>query len=220
MNSLVVDLGAVSRPAPPIGFASEIASALRIEAGARRRIPVLTIHDYLIGWIKPRLMPYSIGAFASLIFFAVMFAGLRSSLLAFQDWDTASRQSQNSVKFREYGGYDITRPISAELYAAGRAPFSVDSPSLNPRGALAAFTQSALQRNEDDDMVVIADVFSNGSASIADIVQAPRDPHMLDEFQAALRQNPAFVPAVYDGRPQTMRVVFSIQKVDVRERQF
>jgi hypothetical protein len=43
---------------------------------------------------------------------------------------------------------------------------------------------------------------------------------MLDDFQHALRQSPAFVPASFDRRPQTMRVVFVIQKVDVRERNF
>ena len=149
-----------------------------------------------------------------------MFAGLRSSLRAFHDWDVATRQAQDSVTFKAYGGYDIMQPISAELFAAGRAPFSADSPSLNPRGALAAFTLSALQQDEDDDMVVVADVFSNGSASLADVMQAPRDRRMLDEFQVALRKNPAFVPASFDRRPQTMRVVFVIQKVDVRERQF
>jgi hypothetical protein len=69
-------------------------------------------------------------------------------------------------------------------------------------------------------MVVVADVFSNGSASLADVVQPPRDRRMLEEFQAALRQNAAFVPASYDRRPETMRVVFVVQKVKVNEQEF
>ena len=72
----------------------------------------------------------------------------------------------------------------------------------------------------DDDMVVVADVFSNGAASVADIMQAPRDRRMLDEFQKALRQDAAFVPAAMDRRPETMRVVFSVQRVDVRDRNY
>lgn len=219
LRELVRELGDVVRPVPSGDLASTITSALRIEAAARQPKP-LSFSATVMDWLQPRLMPYTIGAFASLIFFTVMFAGLRSSLLAFHDWDVAARQAQDSVEFKAYGGYDITQPISAERYAAGRAPFSADSPSLNPRGALAAFTRSAQHQDEDDDMVVVTDVFSNGSASLADVMQAPRDLRMLDEFQVALRKNPAFVPASFDRRPQTMRVVFVIQKVDVREREF
>jgi hypothetical protein len=69
-------------------------------------------------------------------------------------------------------------------------------------------------------MVVVADVFSNGSASLAGVVQAPRDKQMLDEFERALRKDAAFVPASMDNRPETMRVVFAVQKVDVDDRNF
>jgi hypothetical protein len=69
-------------------------------------------------------------------------------------------------------------------------------------------------------MIVVADVFSNGAASLADVVQAPRDRQMLADFEVALRQSAAFVPASLDRRPDTMRVVFTVQKVDVRERSF
>jgi hypothetical protein len=43
---------------------------------------------------------------------------------------------------------------------------------------------------------------------------------MLTDFEVALRQSAAFVPASLDRRPGTMRVVFSVQKVDVRDRSF
>ncbi len=221
LRSLVNGLGQLSRPTTPPDLAASITSAIRIEAAASRRQPKFTFTEEVMRWLQPRLMPYTVGAFASIIFFMVMFAALRTSLMAFRDWDVATRQAQDAAAFQSSTGYDITRPITPEIYAARRAPFSVDSPSLNPRGALAAFTKSALHSQEDDDdMVVVTDVFSNGSASLAEVMQAPRDPRMLDQFQDALRKNPAFVPASYDRRPQTMRVVFVIQKVDVRERQF
>jgi len=40
---------------------------------------------------------------------------------------------------------------------------------------------------------------------------------MLADFEKALRQNAAFVPASMDRRPETMRVVFSVQRVDVHD---
>jgi hypothetical protein len=69
-------------------------------------------------------------------------------------------------------------------------------------------------------MVVVTNVFSNGSASLVDVVQAPRDKRMLDDFESALRQNAAFVPASLDRRPDTMRVVFTVQRVGVDGRSF
>jgi hypothetical protein len=171
-------------------------------------------------------MPYTVGAFASTLLFIGMFAALRTSLMAFRDWDNASRVSQE-VSYRVLyvqggeGAYNIHEPVSAEYLSALRAPYATESPSLNPRGALAALTRSHAHRGDgDDDMIVVTDVFSNGSATLADVVQAPRDRRMLDDFQNALRKDPAFVPASFDRRPQTMRVVFVIQKVDVREREF
>lgn len=227
MQSLLRGLRYMQRPAAPEGLAIAISDVIRVEAASRRRRDSRTFSDNITQWIQPRLMPYTVGAFASLLFFAVMFAGLRSSLMAFHDWDVAARNAENARQFQIVfvpggdEGPDITIPISSEGYAARRAPFSTDSPSLDPQGALAALTRSvSLNREGDDDMVVVADVFGNGTASLADVVQAPRDPRMLDNLQSALRKNPAFVPASFDRRPQTMRVVFVIQKVDVREREF
>jgi hypothetical protein len=67
-------------------------------------------------------------------------------------------------------------------------------------------------------MVIVADVFTNGSASLANVVQAPRDRRMLQEVANALQRDAAFVPASLDRRPETMRVVFSVQRVEVHER--
>jgi len=69
-------------------------------------------------------------------------------------------------------------------------------------------------------MVIVADVFTNGSASLANVMHAPRDRRVLEDFERALRQNAAFVPAALDRRPETMRVVFSVQRVDVREQPY
>jgi hypothetical protein len=93
---------------------------------------------------------------------------------------------------------------------------------LNPGGALATLTSEPTRgnRHQDDNMMVVADVFTNGSASMADVMHAPRDRRMLADFEKALRQNAAFVPAALDRRPETMRVVFSIQRVDVRDRNY
>jgi hypothetical protein len=207
---------------PPADLASSINDALMIEAAARRQSPKASAGARLARFLEPRLMPYSIGSFASVVLFIAMFAALRPHFVALHE---AAAQSSAVYVIPATAGYDLTKPVNSADYAASRAPYAEQSPSLNPKGALATLTRSyanpQTNRPEDaDDMIVVADVFSNGAASLADVVQAPRNRRMLNDFQTALRQDAAFVPASMDRRPDTMRVVFTVQKVDVRDRNF
>lgn len=222
LRALTRQLRMISRPLPPADLAATINDALLIEAAARHQSPEPSIGGRLARFLQPRLMPYSVGWVASVILFISMFAALRPHFIALQE-----AAAYSSAVYVIPGGapYDLTKPVNSEDYAASRAPFAEHSPSLNPKGALATLTRSyatpRANRPEDaDDMIVVADVFSNGAASLADVVHPPRNRQMLNDFQMALRQDAAFVPASLDRRPDTMRVVFSVQKVDVRERNF
>jgi hypothetical protein len=219
-RSISRNLRQLTRPGPPLDLASSISARLTIEAAAQRQSRQRPWAERLSVWLEPRLMPYSVGSFASVVLFAAMFVALSPHFMALQQ---ASRQLSTVLVFRPSPGFDLNQPVSSEDFSNLRAPYAEQSPSLNPGGALAALTSSYVQprQNQDAyDMIVVADVFSNGSASLADVVQAPRDRQMLADFEVALRQSAAFVPASYDRRPDTMRVVFTVQKVDVRERSF
>lgn len=214
-KTVMSGIWATPRPVAPVALSAAITDALFVEAADAKREKQRSFADVISGWLQPRLLPYSAGAVASLLLFVAMFAGLRSSLTGFHKWD----QTDKMIAARyEEEGYDLYQPITPEHYAARRSAYSPESPSLNPSGALAAMTLSPPARDGDDDMVVAVDVFSNGIAALAGVVQPPRDRRMLDQLQDALRKDPAFVPAVYDRRPQTMRVVFVVQKVAVSER--
>jgi hypothetical protein len=222
MRSLARSLRVLTRPTPPPDLAPSISDALAIEAAALRREPHLPLGVLIARWLRPRLMPYTIGTFASLLLFISLLGALRPHLVALREAEMASREAATFRVFVPRGserGFDITQPVSPEAWSRSRAPFAVQSPSLNPRGALAAltFAPSHGHAEDADDMVVVTDVFSDGQASLADVVQAPRDHRMLEDFQDALREGPAFVPASFDRRPQTMRVVFVVQKVRVSE---
>jgi hypothetical protein len=219
----VVELRALKRQlslmtplAPPADLAATITDALAIEAAAQRQQPTPSLGRRVARFVEPWVMPYSAGSFASVIMFFLMFAALRPHFVALRE----AAASQRGMYV-----YDIYQPITKEGLAAERAPFTVVSPTLNPGGALAALTISYARPHAEidgdaDDMIVVTDVFSNGAAALADVVQPPRDRRMLDEFESALRQNAAFVPASLDRRPDTMRVVFAVQKVDVDDRKF
>jgi len=222
LRSLSRSLRQLARPLAPVELASSITDALMIEAAARRQSPERSYGERLAFWLEPRLMPYSVGSFASVVLFFSMFFALSPHFMALQK---AARQMETVLVFRSSPGYNLNEPVSSEDFSARRAPFAEQSPSLNPGGALAALTSSYAHPhtnvNQDaDDMIVVADVFSNGAASLADVVQAPRNRQMLADFEVALRQSAAFVPASLDRRPDTMRVVFTVQKVDVRDRSF
>jgi hypothetical protein len=224
LRSLTRSLSLMARPTPPSELAETISDLLTIEAAARRQAPNPSIGHRIARFLEPRLMPYTVGSFASVIMFFLMFSALRPHFVALRE--AALQNSGGVILLRTTDpGYDLYKPVTPESFAASRAPFAELSPSLNPGGALAALTRAYAHPHDDyngdaDDMIVVADVFSNGSASLADVVQAPRDKRMLDEFESALRHDAAFVPASLDRRPDTMRVVFAVQKVDVDERNF
>jgi hypothetical protein len=213
LRTLTRRLGRLDAPVPPAGLSDSIADAIIIEAAARKQSPKPPIAVRFARWLEPHLMPYTVGSFASVFLFAAMFAGLRPHFIALRE---AANQSAFLVRPNLY------EPVTPAVYAASRAPFAEQSPSLNPTGALAALTRSygRPQTEDGDDMIVVTTVFSNGAASLSGVVQPPRDKRMLDEFELALRQDAAFVPAKMDRRPDTMRVVFAVQRVDVSDRNF
>jgi hypothetical protein len=70
--------------------------------------------------------------------------------------------------------------------------------------------------------VVVADVYSDGLAQIAEVVQPPRDKRVVGELEKALDSSntnrTAFVPASMEERPESVRVVLKIRSVDVYAR--
>lgn len=231
VRSLTRSLGLLSRPTPPPDLPATIATALYIEAAARKQTPRPSLTVRIARFIEPRLMPYGVGTFASVILFFLMFTALRPHFVALRE-AAIQRPAVLMLGTSDFGegdlralGYDLNKPVTPESFAADRAPFGEQSPSLDPDGALAALTRAYASPSEnyyaaDDDMLVVTDVFSNGAASLAEVVQPPRDRRMLDDFESALRRNAPFVKASLDRRPDTMRVVFwcrggAVQKVDV-----
>lgn len=226
LRSLTRSLSSLTRPKPPADLADTISDLLTIEAGARQAVkPSFSVR--VARFLEPRVMPYTVGSFASVILFFLMFTALRPHFVALRE--AAALNHTSSGVFMVYEpGYNIYQPVSRQDFANKRAPFGEQSPSLDPSGALAALTRAYSQPRahhyvdaDADDMIVVTNVFSNGAASLADVVQPPKDKRMLQEFESALRQNAAFVPASYDRRPDTMRVVITLgPKVQVDSRNF
>lgn len=215
-RTLVRGLAQLSRPEAPAALSSIIHDALTIESAAlSAQQPVPQTYEIVLQWLRPRLMPYTVGAFTSVILFACLFAALLPYMRVLRELENNTAQEEVE------GPFDVRVPVSPALYASSRTDFSSESPSLNPKGGLASLAWSRTRElTTDDEMIIVADVFSNGSAVLADVVLPPRNRHMIDDIQAAFRSSPAFVPASLDHRPQTMRVVLSIQRMDIHEQAF
>jgi len=226
LRSIRQSLAMLPRPSVPADLVPAINHALVAEAAARDRRSHVTFADVISELLWPRVTRYAFSSVASLLLFASVFLALRPQMIALNEAVRAFDAAITTTDSIDPSArYDINRPISPESYSALRAPFSSESPSLNPSGALASLGTSSVstpngRRGDADDMMVVADVFSNGAASLADVMRAPRDRRMLEDFQKALRQDAAFVPAELDRRPGTMRVVYSVHRVDVHDRNY
>src|SRR5262245_47349119 len=163
LRSLTRSLSLMTRPKPPLYLAETISDLLTIEAAARRQAPPPSLGRRIARFLEPRLMPYTVGSFASVIMFTLMFAALRPHFIALRE--AALQNSSGVFVLRAYQpGYDLYKPVSGQDFAASRAPFAEQSPSLDPGGALAALTRAYAHpsyNGDADDMIVVTDVFSN-----------------------------------------------------------
>ena len=222
-------LAMLLKPVPPCDLLPAINAALATKAAEARAHRNATtadlLNDWALRWLQPRPMRYTFSSLASIVIFTAVFAALRPHMIALREATEALEQVQITTEPEGTPGYNINEPISPENYAALRIPYNTESPSLNPAGALATLSWEPREVHyrggeRQDDMMIVADVFTNGAASLANVVQAPRDRRMLQDVANALRQDAAFVPASLDRRPETMRVIFSVQRVDVHERNY
>lgn len=176
-------------------------------------------------WLHIRMMPYGVGVIATLVvgftFLSLMFSGISNSGPLYASMRNNPRSespvllASNTNPFQDPDSLELTAPA----YAFSRADVSSESPSINPRGALIALTKSLVRGGmKDDEVVVVADVFGNGLARIAEVVEPSRDRRAVAELRKALDSDPAYAPFVsasLDNRSDSVRVVLKFQSVDV-----
>jgi len=172
-------------------------------------------------WLLMRVMPYGVGVLASVVigvtFLTMLFSGMLKppTVQMSKSGDLSMLLASNRDPFTDY---DIV--ISPSEYAQTRLAFANESPSINPQGALIAMTTSlARSGKKDDEVVVVADIYGNGSAQIAEVVEPSRDRRAIGQLEKALdtvSAYAAFVPTTMENRPESVRVVLKFQTVDVK----
>ncbi len=213
------ELSLVLRSIPRHSAPVDLVNAIRASVGAQLALstgyPTFRLIERRRRWTDIWLMPSATGAIATLVIgFTLLSLTLSSSPVPLSARESSGTQLKTPV-------FLASNPdISPDDYVRSRFAVSGESPSVNPRGALVALTRS-LVRGEmhDDEVVVVADVFSNGLARIAEVVEPSRDRKAVEELQKALGSDPSFapfVPANLDQRSSDpIRVVLKIQSVNV-----
>jgi len=213
-----LSLGLRSVPRHPVSeeILNSIRAAVADRLAAPSGYPSFQLLDRRRSWKEIWLVPSTAAAFASLaIGLTLLSFMLTSSPVPLSSEYRGSTRATNIPLFLP-GNPDI----SPGEYASTRVAIAGESPSINPRGALVALTKS-LVRGEmhDDEVTVVADVFGNGLAQIAEVVEPSRDQRAVEELERALQSDPSyapFVPANMDQRSsETIRVVLKIQSVNV-----
>ena len=223
------DLRNLSAPQIPENLVYSVRSAVAAELNQPPGKGKSIFSDDFREWLQYRLMPYGVGTFASLIFVVMFLAATLSTKNATDKINEiaalnsrpalVTTDSNSNIAYQTYNYRDLSLDLTNEEVAAERFPVAYESPSLSPKGALVALTKSLVRgKIQDDEVVVVANVFSDGLAQITEIVEAPKNRHSLEEIEKALQNDPAyapFVPAKLDKRSDVVRVVFKIQTVNV-----
>lgn len=215
LERIKADLRKIGRPVIPVNVANRVRLAVRdeISAGGPTFLPGATGD-----WIRMRMMPLGVGVAATLViglsFLNMMFLGAQTAGEVI-----ASDRGRDTRIMIASGSSGDADPISATEFARTRVAVAGESPSINPQGALIALTRSLMNgKMGNDEVVVVANVFSNGLAQITEVVEPSQNGQAIDELEKALESNPEnapFVPAVLDNRSENVRVVLKFQTVDV-----
>lgn len=221
------DLRNISKPIIPQDLAFSIQRSIASELKSPPKKNWLNISDELNEWLQFRLMPYGIGTALSLfLVFSFLYslnAARDSSEKTLEIARNSSNRSfsppNNNPLFPEYDEEGELVIKTNEQLVAVRTPVSNESPSLNIKGSLLAITNSIVDQNlKNNEVTLVANVFSNGLAQITEIVEAPRNRHSLEELSNALESDEGYAPFVssdLERRSNVVRVVFKIQRVDV-----
>ncbi|MEP6850975.1 MAG: zf-HC2 domain-containing protein [Acidobacteriota bacterium] len=225
LQEVRVGLRKLSRPALPVNLVDTIQRSVR-----EHSIPHTPVYGLLNPGSETRsfrllFMSYTAGALASVALgFAFLVMILSSGIDSSGSGSMARRSSSAPVLMAGPADVYISQGrISPRDFANTRTDIAAMSPSVNPQGSLIDLTRSLVEGDlRDDEVVVVADVFENGSAQIAQVVEPSRNQNAVNELARALdygASNTPFVPATLDQRSDTIRVIFKIQSVYVSTRE-
>ena len=212
----------MSNPAMPSDLLASVRNAVSIELGRPTiqigSAPEAGLWEKIEHWV----MPYTIGTVAASVLVLLLFTTIFSSknasdIVAFSSKEKSSNETllanSNAKRVRE----ELSLPPLGAEYA--KISIDGDAPKVNPTGALFALTKSIVRgKMENEEVVLVADVFGDGLAKITEVIEPPRDKKAMTEIEKAFETDPEkapFLPPKMQKDKDTVRVVLKIQFVEV-----
>lgn len=224
-QALKNDVRILPRAAMPPDLLRSMRARVADEIKTTKRAPENILSEAWREWLQMRFLPYAAATAVTLVFgLSLLWTLLSATHGSAQNSEIARvepfAKSTVLLANNNSSGEFFNPQLGASEFAAARIPSADQSPTVNPNGALVALTKSLVRGNmKDDEVVVVADVFGNGLAQIAEVVEPSSDRRAVGELENALKNNPdfaPFLPASVDGRSETVRVVLKFQRVDVQ----
>jgi hypothetical protein len=227
IQTLTTDLRMLPKVEMPMNLSASIRTKVFYELQNNPRKTFLSTH--LIELLQFRVMPYAVGTVASLLLFSAFLGSFPNVTPTTDKFDISTKEiayidipkQVSDMEMPNKFGVSGNVPLTSAEYASSRSNFSKESPSLNPSGALIALANTLVRDNvREDEVVLVAEVMSNGFAKITQVVEPPKNKLTMEKLQNAL-QNDAdfapFVPSNLDNRSDKMQIVFKMQTVEVKE---
>lgn len=174
-GALRQNLRQISQPVMPKDLLASVKNAMAAELAPTAPQKKHYFSQSFLEFLQMRVMPYAVGTAASLIFgFSLLWILLLGNQQTAQITGFSDRVGQVPVLLPSRPSLSDGEITQAD-FVAGRGLVSSESPSINPQGALIAMTKAFVNgKGKGNEVVVVADVFSNGLANIEEVV-APLD---------------------------------------------
>lgn len=212
-------LGGLPRPEIGNRAIARLKSMVVTELSPNYGYPSFRLIEGPMNWWRKWFMPTAIGTFASVVF-GIMLLGvifMPSNVPTVAEAPDENVNNGDPLFLANVGLGD--QFITPQDFARSRGDVSPESPSINPAGTLVEMANiNTGNSHREEEVVVIADVYRDGEARIADVVESSRDKTRMERLQAAFRADriaPPFVPATLDNRSDVVRVILKFQQVNV-----
>lgn len=183
---------------------------------ARRSSGEISLRQRLYDWLlklNPRPVAYTTGFVMSALSFLLLFSSFRPiPVSAIVDTEQAAIFPAISGSDREFHSYNDLPPDPDSTESGSDHYYQL--PRVLDHGALVSFSHIAYQRPGDEGMSAMVEVESDGRARLVNVLDAPKDPYLVEQLWWSLR-NRTFQPATVSGRPVSTRIILLVQKMDV-----
>ena len=214
IGSLRSELRLMRRPEISVNAYQRLRETVASEFAPSFGAPTFRLIEGSSNWLKTWMMPTVAGTAASVIIGLALLA----VILIPSDVPVVTINTDPTSVNDDPLLLASVPELTPFQYARSRSNISEESPSVNPSGTLVSLTNSLENEHLDnDEVVVVADVYQNGAARITNVVESPNKSTMARLMKAldGDRMSPPFVPARLDNRSDLVRVVLKFQSVNV-----